>query len=357
MTQPSTIVWVAADGAAQVVSAAAPAASATAKPAAASSAAVPAETRPHISVEPNHLPTASSTLATQTDQAYLFVTYLSIAFFVVVIGPMLYFVVKYKRKSADEKTSPIDHHLTLEIVWTVIPTALLMYLFWIGIQGYANASVAPNEAYQVEVTGQMFNWTFTYPDGTVTTDLYLPKDRPVKLLMSSKDVIHSFFVPEFRVKQDVVPGMYTTLWFTPTREMESAVECAEFCGDGHSRMLTKVFVLGGKDFDAFAANGFEDPKHPMPPAVRGKKKYDSLCSSCHSTDGTRIQGPTFKGVWGRKEHLQDGSNITVDENYVRQSIMQPQSQIVDGYPPTMPTFSYLKDKDIEGIIAFLKEQK
>jgi cytochrome c oxidase subunit 2 len=316
-----------------------------------------ADTRPHISVEPDHMPSQSSSIAAQTDHAYWMTVWISIPFFFVVVGPMIYFFFKYKRKSEDERTSPVDHNLQIEIVWTLVPTVLLMYLFWLGIQGYANASVAPNEAYQVQVTGQMFNWTFTYPDGTTTTDLYVPKDKPVKLVMSSKDVIHSFFVREFRLKQDVVPGMYTTMWFTATREMESAVECAEFCGDGHSRMLTKVFVLNQKDFEEFAANGFEDPKNPMPPAVRGKKKYDALCSSCHSVDGTRIQGPSFKGVWGRSEKLADGSAITVDENYVRQSILLPQSQIVEGYPPTMPSFSYLKDKDIEGIIAFLKEQK
>lgn len=316
-----------------------------------------ADSKPHISVEPNHMPTPSSTIAAQTDHAYWMTVYIAIFFFVVVIGPMTYFAFKYKRKSEDERTSPVDHNLQIEVIWTLVPTAVLMYLFWLGIQGYANASVAPNEAYQIQVTGQMFNWTFQYPDGTTTTDLYVPKDKPVKLVMSSKDVIHSFFVPEFRVKQDVVPGMYTTMWFTATREMESAVECAEFCGDGHSRMLTKVFVLNQKDFEEFAANGFEDPKNPMPPAVRGKKKYEALCSSCHSIDGTRIQGPSFKGVWGRSEKLSDGSTITVDENYVRNSVLNPQGQIVEGYPPTMPAFSYLKDKDIEGIIAFLKEQK
>ena len=336
-----------------------PTAAQTAAPAPGAEA--PAETPITIQEEGFWLPRASSTIAGEVDAAWAFYFWVSVVFFVVVIVPMGYFAVKYKRKSEDEKTSPIDHHLGLEVFWTAVPTILLMYMFWIGFKAYANSQIAPNDAYEIRVTGQMFNWTFEYPDGTVTTELGVPKDRNVKLVMSSKDVIHSFFVPEFRLKQDVVPSLYTTMWFNPTTEVETAVECAEYCGDGHSRMLTKVLVLPSGEkgkpgtFETWLDNG--GLKTPLPPVALGQKRFTSLCSSCHSIDGTRIQGPTFKGIFGRTEKLSDGSSVVVDENYIRDSIANPQAKIVEGYPPTMPTFSYLKPNDIDGIIAFMKEQK
>jgi cytochrome c oxidase subunit 2 len=339
------------------------ASSTTAQPQASSQplAAPPAEAPMTIQQDDVWLPQASSTFAEPHDWAWNFNLWVSVVFFVIVIGPMGYFAFKYKRKSEDERTSPVDHNLKLELFWTLIPTVLLIYMFWVGFKLYAHAQVAPNDAMVIKVTGQMFNWTFEYPDGTVTTELGVPKGRPVKLIMSSKDTIHAFYVPEFRLKQDVVPNLYTTMWFEATREMESTVECAEYCGDGHSRMLTRVFVLPSGDkstpgtFETWLDNG--GLKTPLPPMQLGQKRYTALCSSCHSLDGSKVQGPTFKGLFGRQETLQDGSTVTVDENYVRNSILNPQAQIVKDYPATMPTFTYLKDRDIEGIITFLKEQK
>ncbi len=319
------------------------------------------EPKLEVRIADDGMPVASSTFAQDVDNVFWTWIYVAIPFFLVVVGPMVYFAFKYERRSEEERTSPVDHHLRLEIFWTVVPSVVLVYLFWIGFKTYAEASVPPHGAYEIKVTGQMFNWTFEYPDGTVTTDLGVPKDRPIKLIMSSKDVIHSFFVPEFRIKQDVVPGLYTTLWFQATREGSTAVECAEYCGEGHARMLTQVHVMpSGPDDEQGTFEYWLAPTGPMtvlPPLQLGTKRYEALCSSCHSLDGSRIQGPSFKGIWGRSTRLANGKTVTVDENYVRQSLTEPQSQIVEGYPATMPTFSYLKDRDIEGIIAFLKEQQ
>ncbi len=326
-------------------------------PAGSAAAAAPAEQPYTIQEDGIWLPQGSSTFADAYNQSWALYIWISIVFFAVVIGPGAWFAWKYQRKSQTEKTSPIDHNTTIEIVWTLIPTLVLFYMFWVGFKTYADMRVAPNEAMEIRLTGQMYNWTFEYPNGAVTTDLYVPKDRPVKLIMSSKDVIHAFWVPEFRVKQDVVPGIYTTMWFEANRETTTTVECAEYCGDGHSKMLTRVYVFDEKKFDEFYANDFDDPKNPVPPAVRGKRRYDALCASCHSLDGSRIQGPSFQGIWGRQEKLVDGSTVTVDANYIKSSIVNPQGQLVEGYPATMPTFAYLKEKDIDGIIAFLKEQK
>ncbi|NUP11691.1 MAG: cytochrome c oxidase subunit II [Polyangiaceae bacterium] len=314
-----------------------------------------------IETEGAWLPRASSTYAEPYDAAWNFNLWVSIFFFAIVMGPMAYFAVKYKRKSETERTSPIDHNLKLEIFWTAIPTLLLIYMFWIGFKIFANAQVAPNDAMTINVTGQMYSWKFQYPDGTTCNELGVPKGRPVKLVMSSIDTIHSFFVPEFRLKADVVPNLYTTMWFEPTKEMESVVECAEYCGTGHSTMLTRVFVMPSGDADTagtyenWMQNGCE--KTPLPPLARGQKKYTQICKSCHSLDGSRLVGPSFKGLWGRQETLANGQTITVDENYIKKSIMTPSADIVQGYPDQMPPMAYLKDQDIEGIIAFLKEQK
>lgn len=315
-------------------------------------------TKPVINVDSFWLPRSGSTFSKQFDEAYYITLAICIGFFVIVVGAMIYFAFKYKRKRDDERTSPIDHNFRLEIVWSLVPSALLVWLFYLGIKGYANTQTAPNGAFEVKVTGQMWNWSYQYPDGTNTDELFVPANRPVKLILTSQDVIHSFFVPEFRVKQDAVPGMYTSLWFTATQTGDTAVECAEYCGDSHSNMLSTVHVMDPAEFDVFYANGFDDPKNPMPPAVRGEKKYKAKCSVCHSVDGSPNTGPTFKAVWGRQEQLEDGSSVTVDENYVRKSILEPQSQIVKGFPRSMPVFAgQLSEKDILGIIEFLKQQK
>lgn len=329
---------------------------ATAVPSAASSAAALPPAAPTINVDSVWLPRAGSTIAGEIDYAFHAITYVSIGLFLLVVVPMFYFMWKYKRKSEDERTSPIDHNFRLEVIWSVIPSLFLVWFFVLGIRGYANASVPPNEATEIQVTAQMYNWNFTYPDGTVTQELGLAVGKPVRLTMSSRDVIHAFWVPEFRVKQDVVPGQYTTMWFTPTVETETAVECTEYCGDGHSKMLTTVFVMPEPKYEEWLANGGE--MKPLPPAQRGAKKYNAICSSCHSLDGTKIQGPSFKGIYGRTEKFTDGTSAPVDDTYIRQSILEPQAKIVDGYPGTMPSFAgQLKEADIEGIIAFLKEQK
>jgi cytochrome c oxidase subunit 2 len=318
----------------------------------------PAETpKPHINVDSFWLPKPSSTFAKEVDDAYYITLWICVGFFVLVVGAMIYFAIRYKRKRDDERTSPVDHNFRLEVIWSTVPAVLLVWLFYLGIKGYANAETAPNGAYEIHVTGQMWNWSFSYPSGDSADELYVPVNRPVKLIMTSNDVIHSFFVPEFRIKQDVVPGMYSTLWFTATATGDTAVECAEYCGDGHSLMLNTVHVLPEEEFDKFVANHLEDPAHPLSPEVRGEKKYNSTCKVCHSIDGTRVTGPTFKGVWGRQETLEDGNTITVDESYVRRSLLDPQGQVVQGYPHTMPTFAdpkVMSNRDIEGIIAFLK---
>lgn len=305
------------------------------------------------------MPKASSTTAGQVDWAFDVVLWIDFAFFVGIVGAMCWFAYKYRRRRLGEKTSTIAHNTALEITWTVLPTLLLLVLFLAGLRGFAHALVAPGDAYEIKVTGAKWFWTFTYPNGYVSSSkLVVPKDRPVKLLMSSQDVLHSFFVPEFRIKQDVVPGQYTTMWFQATEAKEVQVLCAEYCGTSHSDMLTRIEIKPEAEFKKWLEEA-EDEGKGKTPAEYGQKLYTSKnCFTCHSTDGSRVQGPTFKGIFGRSELLEGGASVTVDENYIRESILDPTAKIVKGYPAVMPTYKgTIKEKEIDALIAYLKTVK
>ncbi len=300
------------------------------------------------------LPKQSSTVAPQVDQAWNAVYWVAVFFFVLVVTGMVVFSWRYRRKKEGEVTSDVDHNTALEVIWTLIPLGITMGLFTLGLRGFINASVAPADAIEIHVTAQKWSWSFTYPNGTTTAELGVPKDKPVKLVMSSTDVLHSLYVPEFRIKQDVIPGTYTTLWFQATEAKEVALLCTEYCGTGHSDMAAKITVMEGpKYLEWLDANGDGADK---PPAERGKSLFTTKsCAGCHSVDGTRVVGPSMKGVFGKMEDLADGTQVKVDENYLRESLLNPNGKVVKGYQPLMPSFQgQLKDKDIDAIIAYLK---
>jgi cytochrome c oxidase subunit 2 len=297
-------------------------------------------------------------LAPQFNSAWNVVTGICIVFFVGVVAALLAFAIKFRRRRANEVGSTNDHNTQIEIVWTAIPTLLVLGLFVIGVRGYLNAAVAPGNAMEINVTAEKWLWTFTYPTGlTTVNELRVPKDRPVRLVMSAKDVLHGLYIPEFRIKQDVVPGSYTSVWFEATEAKETTILCTEYCGTGHSDMLAKVVVMEPAKFKEWLESGGGDDKRP--PAEIGKELYTSRsCVTCHSLDGSRIQGPSFKGIFGRQEQFADGTAGVVDENYIRQSILNPQAKLVAGYPPVMPTYQgLLNDKQIDALIAFLKTVK
>jgi cytochrome c oxidase subunit II len=303
------------------------------------------------------LPRQSSTIAHEIDFAWDVVFWLSVLMFLVLMVPMFYFIYRYRRRSENDKVSQVSHNLRLEVAWTIIPTIIVLGLFGIGLKGYVMSAVAPAEALEIRTTAEMYMWTFQYPNGQVSVnELVLPKGRPVKFIMSSKDILHSFFIPEFRMKQDVVPGTYTTLWFEPTETRETVLFCTEYCGVGHSDMMATVKVLEGSEFDKWVETGEVPGQAPVPPAELGKRLFASRsCVTCHSLDGTRIQGPTFKGLFGRTEQLSDGSSVKVDENYIRESVLEPTKKVVQGYPPVMPTYKgLLKERDIDALIAYIK---
>lgn len=303
-------------------------------------------------------PEQSSTIASEVDALYYFIFYLSIFFFVLVTGGSFYFAWKYKKKGKDTFTQGLAHNTSLEIFWTVVPTILVFVVFVWGFKTYLKMQVPPSNAIEIKVTGQKWFWTFAYPQGVVTTnELVVPVNKPVNLLMSSKDVIHSFYIPNFRLKNDVLPNRYSALWFEATQEGEFNLFCAEYCGTSHSDMIGKIKVLSEADYELWLASssGTSD----LPPDKWGEELYTSkACFTCHTIDGNAGVGPTFKGIFGRQEKMTDGSTVTVDENYIRKSILEPQAQVVEGFQPVMPTYQgVLKDAEIDALIAYLKTLK
>lgn len=304
------------------------------------------------------LPDAASTGAGEVDGGWNLVLWVSAFFFVLVVGAMSYFVIRYRRRSESEFPDAPDHNTKVEIVWTVIPIVIVIGLFAVGFRGFLNQAVAPGDSLEVYVTAEKWMWTFTYPNGTTSVnELRVPANRPVKLVMSSKDVIHSFYVPEFRIKRDVVPNSYTMLWFEPTKTGEMTIACTEYCGTGHSAMLGKVQVLPEPQFQEWLESGGEEKG--VPPAVAGEKLAAKLaCTTCHSTDGSAKTGPSWKGLYGHQAELADGRKLPADEQYLRESITEPNAKVVKGYQPVMPAFKGLvTQKQLDDLIAYIKTLK
>ncbi len=305
------------------------------------------------------LPVEGTAYARDADNLFLFIVLLSAFFFLLIAGLLGWFVWRYRSARRREPAPHLTHHLGLEIAWSVIPLVLVIVIFFWGFQNYMAVTTAPGDALEIQVTAKRWLWTFEYPNGTRTiNEIHVPLGKPVKLIMSSEDVIHSFFVPSFRIKQDVLPNRYTELWFIPNTPGLHTVLCAEYCGRSHSDMLAKIWVDDDAKYEKWLEEGDESTRS-MPLQELGALIYESRgCNTCHSTDGTRGQGPSFKGIYGRDELMSDGRAVRVDENYIRQSILDPQAKIVAGFEPIMPTFQgLLREREINALIEFIKARK
>ncbi|OIO65854.1 MAG: cytochrome c oxidase subunit II [Candidatus Marinimicrobia bacterium CG1_02_48_14] len=304
------------------------------------------------------MPPAQSTIAGEVDALFYFIFYVAMGFFFLVVLAALYFLIRYRRKGNEVGlTDGHDHNFKLELIWTIIPTILVFIVFIWGFRTYLKMNVAPKGAIEIKVTGQKWFWSFDYPNGAVTlSELVVPAGRPVKLLLSSRDVIHSFYVPDFRIKMDALPNRYTMLWFEAKNVGTYNLYCAEYCGTGHSTMLGKVKVLSVSDYEKWLANAGAEKDAEVPLPELGKKVYTGkACMTCHTIDGTPSVGPTFKNVFGHTVELSDGTTITIDENYIRESVLKPQAKVVKGFAPVMPTFQgLLSNREIDGIIAYIK---
>ncbi|MFT5232621.1 MAG: cytochrome c oxidase subunit 2 [Candidatus Krumholzibacteriia bacterium] len=295
----------------------------------------------------------ASSYAGLVDNAFIFILGTSVLLLIGVTFTMIYFVVKYRR-SKNPNPAQIEGSVTLETLWTVLPTILVLVMFYYGWSGFKVMRDIPEDALEVTVHAQKWAWAFEYPDGRKTTELIVPTDRSVSLHLESSDVIHSFFVPAFRMKEDCVPGRHNVAWFRSIRDGEYNIFCAEYCGELHSKMLGIVKSIPQAEFDEWYGSEIEIASGTALLAQKG-------CIACHSLDGSSLIGPTFKGVYGRIENVMtDGKlrEITVDDEYIRKSILEPNADIVEGYQPVMPPQGNLVNADeIEAIIEALKELK
>jgi cytochrome c oxidase subunit 2 len=308
------------------------------------------------------LPRQASSGAAGVDFLFHAITSISTFFFALICALLVYFVWKYRARPGHRAQPSPTHNQALEITWTIVPLAIVIWIFWEGFTGFLNLQTPPENAYEVEVVGQKWKWLFTYPNGVVDEDLHVPPGEAVRLVLTSQDVIHSLYVPEFRIKRDAVPGRYEKEWFQADEPGEYQIFCAEYCGTDHSAMLAHVVVHRSRpEFDKWLADAgnFLDKLPPERLWEGGQKLYNQRgCKQCHSVDGTVGIGPSFKGIWGHTQALKGGGSAMVDENYVRESIVNPQAKIVAGFEPVMPTYQgRLKDKEITAIIEYLKTLK
>ena len=320
------------------------------------------------------MPESASTVAPQVDGLFDFINIICYISFVIIAAVTIWFGIRYRqRKGQHTFESGPTHNLALEITWTAIPTIIVLVMFWLGMTVFLDLRIAPSNSYDINVTAQKWSWTFQHPEFAVTeaAELTVPANRPIRLLMGSQDVLHSLFIPAFRVKQDVVPGRYTSLWFEATRPGTYQLYCAEYCGMDHSKMLATVHVLEWDDFQAKMgklAREYEDIPESQLPAYAITRLYNR-CASCHSLDGSTGTGPSFKGLWDRTksgttvftngttmaELMQPGGEFEIPENYIRTSLVQPQKQIVQGYAGAMPSFQgQLKERQIDALVLMIK---
>lgn len=304
------------------------------------------------------MPEQGTDWASRVDWINNFISWTAFFCTFVITGLMLYFAWKYRKKSENQKTAYITHNNLLEIVWTTIPTLVCIFVGFHGYKVYHEMRTPPANALEISVTGQKWSWSYKYPNGKTTDkDLVVPVGQPVRLVMKSKDVSHSFFLPIMRVKEDVIASEYHYMWFTPTKIGNSHIFCAEYCGLDHSAMTGTLKVVSQEEYEDFV----NDRKaEELSPEELGKKIYQAkACVSCHSLDGNIGIGPSLKGIFGKTEVMADGSSVVVDENYIRESILYSNKKIVQGFAPNlMPSFdAQLKDEEIAGLIAFIKSIK
>lgn len=301
---------------------------------------------------------AASPSAWKIDAVFLFIAVVSLFFFLLVEGMLIYFAIRYRRRKGAEEgaTSEVRGNFILEVVWVLVPSLAVLAFFIYGYVVYRDVTTPLPGASDINVVTGQFVYEFKYPDGRATmNELRIPAGRPVKLIMTSRDVIHGFFIPEYRIKQDVLPGRYTYLHLQPDLEGTFDIYCTQYCGVGHSTMRAKLIVMPPDAYAAWAAQGEKDIGTLTLPD-RGKALLEKFfCMGCHSTDGTVKVGPTLKGLYGRRVELAQGPAVVADEGYIRESLYDPGAKVAKGFPNVMPTYKgSIMDDDVAAIIAHIK---
>jgi cytochrome c oxidase subunit 2 len=297
-------------------------------------------------------PEQASTNAPAVDGLYAFLWSLTIVFGVLLTTLILYFAVKYRRRDEDEIPRPVAGSHRLEAVWIVIPFVLAMGIFVWSAQIYYRMYRPPDEAIDVYVVAKQWMWKFQHLDGhREINELHVPVGRKVKLTMTTEDVIHSFYVPAFRIKMDVVPGKYSTMWFEPTKAGRYHLFCAEYCGTSHSAMIGWIDVMEAPEYQAWLSGGAGEGSL----ATTGEKLFQQFaCITCHKSDGTG-RGPSLENVFGKQVQLSDGQRVVADEAYVRESITNPRAKVVAGYQPIMPTFQgQISEEQLLELVAYVR---
>ena len=300
---------------------------------------------------------AASAIGRESDEMSFVITLVCVLLLCVITALMLYFAYRYGRARHPE-AAYIKGSLVLEVGWTIGAIVIVLAMFALGWGVYASVKGGPSEAYEIKARARMWSWSFEYPDGRQSNELMLAEGRTVKLTLTSDDVIHSLYVPAFRVKQDAVPGAINTIWFTPDRQGTYDLFCTEYCGYGHSHMLTKAVVMGEEEFGGW---GFEEASAGAPTGLELVAEGEGLvqskgCAGGHSVDGSARVGPSLKSIFGHRVMVLTGTGkreLIIDEAYIKRSIEEPGADVVEGYPAVMPVLG-LTEGEIEAVAAYIK---
>ena len=299
------------------------------------------------------VPDSASTMSWKVDAVYFYLSGVTLFFTLLISAILVFFVIRYRRRTPYEIPRPIAGSHKLETLWTVIPFLISMTIFGWAAKVYFDQSSPPKNAMEVYVVGKQWMWKIQHSTGQrEINELHVPIGKKIKLIMTTEDVIHDFFVPAFRVKSDVVPGKYTPLWFEATKTGKFDFYCAEYCGMNHSGMIGSVVVMESREFDNWLSGNTSNTT----PAVAGQQLFQTLgCVSCHGATGEGGRGPALSGLFGRETQLVGGQKITADEAYIRESILNPQAQLVDGFGPIMPTFQgQISEDQLVQLLAYIK---
>jgi cytochrome c oxidase subunit 2 len=291
----------------------------------------------------------ASTIAQGVDYLFYFLVAIDLFFTGVIFIAIFYFALRYRRRAGHEKAEQYEGNLRLELAWTFIPLAICIVVFLWGTSLFIQNSRAPAAATEIFVVGKQWMWKIQHPEGVEEiNELHVPVNQPIKLTMTSEDVIHDLSIPAFRIKKDVVPGMYTTEWFEATRTGKFHLYCDQYCGVNHALMRGYVIVMDPIAYEQWLSGGIRG----MSMAEAGAKLYDQLaCVTCHGTG----KGPPLAGVYGKPVKLSDGSTVTADDAYLRESVLNPSAQIVAGYQPIMPTFKgQVTEEQLLQLIEYIK---
>jgi cytochrome c oxidase subunit 2 len=305
------------------------------------------------------LPDQASTFAPRTDALFYFLCSVSVVASALIVAALFFLSLRYRRVGTERAPmagQALDHAQTrrLEVLWIVIPLAIFLGIFYWGAKLYAAINEVPPDALTVYVVGKRWMWKTQHLGGQrEINELHIPLGRPVRLVMTSEDVIHSFYVPAFRVKQDVLPGRYTTMWFEPTKLGEYHLFCAEYCGTKHSGMIGRVVVMDPSEYQAWLGGGRGGSL-----SQAGEKRFNDLgCTTCHRDDAGHdgARGPQLRGLFGSRVKLRSGETVVADESYLRESILDPKAKVVQGFEPIMPTYAtQLDEEGVLELVAYIK---